>query len=469
MSAPIFSSSSKASLGSLGIESFIPLPPLPNIIAEWAAILPLVCHLATQRDDYITTGDIALRSRLSVGLFPRLGTLSGLARLLERKNKYLDQASTKSGSGRAVWDVSWGSVFPCANGAAFTAISKYLISQRDKRPTLRMPEKLPVPDRSPQTSDSKLPKHLSQSSSITSSVSSQKPAKTSSRQDDRVRRYQVLHVYKLDYCKPKLPSLRQRANRFRLSVAGRLVWFATLLILAIILGLLGSYGSSALVVISSVSELVAQSVTVRKPYGYLKNNETHDACMLVASHQNATEWHLYIGDRGIADTLLNKPMFVLPEGRSASITAKWFRLANLLQLAAMTFVAAQKGWDGVSMVVLLAAHWAFRWLPNGQSLAGDWVDSEGITADVRSYEFGGRHPMIGAIQIFAGNMCTRWMDDILVPHPRREAWLKRLRGEQVTEQLSPHDIKWLKFASEASLASANVLKDHFGARERCDS
>ncbi|KAI0968628.1 hypothetical protein F4678DRAFT_474376 [Xylaria arbuscula] len=461
MLASIFSSGSEARLGSLGIEPFIPVPPLPNIIAEWAAILPLVCHLATQRDDYLTTGDIALRRRLSVGLFPRLGTLSGLARLLGRKNKYLDQASTRSGSSRTVWDVKWGSVFPCANGAACTAISKYLLSRSQRGPLHRMPEKLPPPNEPPQIPKLEFQDLLSQKSSLSSNASSHECGKTSASRDEGIRRYQVLHVYKLDYHKRKRSSLRQRVNRLRLSVVGQLVWFTLLLALAIFLGLLGSYGSSALVVVSSVSELVAQSITIRNPSSYLKNNETHDACMLVASHQNASEWHLYIGDRGIADTLLNKPMFVLPEGRSASLAARWLWLANLLQFAAMTFVAAQKGWDGVSMVVLLAVHWALRWSLDGQYLAGDWVEREGITADVRSYEFGGRYAMLGAIQIYAGNMCTRWMDDILVPHPRREAWLGCIKGDDVTENFDPHDKRWLEVASEASFSAANVLKDDF--------
>lgn len=66
----IFSSGQGVMLGSLGINPILACPPLPNIITEWAAILPLVCHLAGQQDDYITTGYVALRGRLSVGLLP---------------------------------------------------------------------------------------------------------------------------------------------------------------------------------------------------------------------------------------------------------------------------------------------------------------------------------------------------------------------------------------------------------------
>ncbi|KAI1119212.1 hypothetical protein F5Y14DRAFT_125626 [Nemania sp. NC0429] len=472
MLSEIFSSGSEARLGSLGIPPFIPVPALPNIIAEWAAILPLVCHLATQRDDYLTTGDIALRGRLCVGVFPRLGTLSGLGRLLERKNKYLDSASGRAGSSRTVWDVKWGSVFPCANGAACAAITRYLRSRdQASAPPLRMPERLSPPDsRPPQLPHLSFEKpsprsNISRISSCGDDSGANRP-----RKDDGVRRNQVLHVYKLGYCAQRRPSLGRRLDRIGLSVPGRILWSSLLLALAVFFALFGSYGTSVLVLCSSVSELVAQGVAVRRPSTYLKNTEAeahNDACMLVASHQNAMEWHLFIGDRGVVDTLLNKPMFVLPDRRSAGVfAAAWFWAANLLQFAAMTFVAAQKGWDGVSMVVLLAVHWALRWLPHGDRyLASDWVEREGIGADVRSFEFTGRTAMMGAIQILAGNACTRWMDDILVPHARREAWLKCLRGEDLTEKLEPRDALWLDFALEGSRAAANVLMQTFGIPE----
>ncbi|KAJ2989306.1 hypothetical protein NUW58_g3538 [Xylaria curta] len=462
----LFSSEPEAGLGSLGVTPFIPFPPLPNIVAEWAAILPLVCHLASPRDDYITTGDVALLGRLSVGIFPRLGTLSGLARLLGRGTKYLDHASTRGGSSRTVWDVKWGSVFPCANGAACAAISKCLISRG--RPALeRMPETSSPDSRNtdcggPTVRGGVTPKPLNDSPSEDARKGNSREGHA---KDDGIRRYQILHVYQL-YQTRKRFSLRHRFNRLRLSAPVQIVWFFFLTGLAILLGLLGNYGSAALIVCASASQLVALGVTIRRPISYLKNNEAHDACMLVAAHENATEWHLYIGDRAVTDTLLNKPMFVLPEGRLAHLAANWFWFANLLQFAAMTFVAAQKGWDSVWMVVFLAIHWAVRCTLYGQTLALDWLEREGIDAKVRSFEFGGRYAMMGAIQVFSRSASTRWMDDILTPHPRREAWLKLLKGEVLTDEFDSHDSRWLKFASEGSFASADVLKHVFGARGR---
>ncbi|KAK8068839.1 hypothetical protein PG994_005455 [Apiospora phragmitis] len=448
----IFSSPDEANLGSLNTKPLLPCPPLPNIVAEWAAILPLVCHLASQRDDYKTTGDVALMGRLSAGIFPRLGTFSGLARLLDRSTKYLDYVSTRGGTSRTVWDVKWGSVFPCANGAACAVISEYLLV-KDRKPPQRMPEKLsPRPARTTDDDDEKC-------------IPNEGEEKAEG--EEVVRRWQVLHVYRL-YRTPRRHSLGDRISVLRLSLPGQLVCFVALLGVAVVLCLFGCFGSAALIACTSVSELVAMRVPIRRPSTYLKNMEAHDACMLTAPHENATEWHLYIGDRGIVDTLLNKPMFVVPEGRSAHLAARWFWSANLLQLAAMTFVAAQKGWDGVLMLALLAIHWALRWSWSGHDLVRDWLAREGVDAEVRSFEFGGRYAVMGAIQLLGGSTTSRWMDNILVPHPRREAWLRLLRVEELTESLGSHDTSWLDYMSEASFAAAEVLKGAFGA-ENCQA
>lgn len=462
----IFSSPEEARLGSLGFAPFLPSPPLPNIVAEWTAILPLACHLATQRDDYITTGDVALLGRLSVGLFPRLGTLSGLSRLLDRGTKYLDHASTRGGSSRTVWDVKWGSVFPCANGAACTAISKCLISQNTDPPQ-RMPETIPHQpqgnehEKAPSQNKSTIRTHNQFEGEVHLN-----DAKKGHAKQEVIRRPQILHVYQL-YQKPRRHSLRQRIDQLCQSVPGQMIWLIFLVSIAVFLCLLGSYGSAALVVCTSVSELVALGITIRRPFLYLKNNENHDACMLVASHENAIEWHLYIGDRAVADTLLNKAMFIIPEGKSTHLASRWFWFANLLQFTAMTFVAAQKGWDGVCMVVLLGFHWALRWFPCGRTLAHGWLERESVEAKVRSFEYSGRTAMLGAIQIFSGSAITSWMDNILAPHPRRDAWLKRLRGEKSTDNFDSHDIRWLEFTTEASFASAEVLKSVFGVSGKC--
>jgi hypothetical protein len=52
--------------------SVIPIPPLPNIVSEWASLIPLAIYLASYRYDHRLVGKIALHGRLSVGIFPKL-------------------------------------------------------------------------------------------------------------------------------------------------------------------------------------------------------------------------------------------------------------------------------------------------------------------------------------------------------------------------------------------------------------
>ncbi|KAK2606196.1 hypothetical protein QQS21_003367 [Conoideocrella luteorostrata] len=460
-------SATGARLGSLGIVTLLPCPSLPNIIAEWAAILPLICHLASHRDDFVTTGEIALIGSLSVGLFPPLGSLSGLARLLRRGTKYLDFASTKGGSSRTVWDVQWGSVFPCANGAASIAISNQLM-RRHGGPVKRIPESIPQPQPMSEVTPKIILGQKNGSSSVSTASNQGKPGELSAAarlQNPSMRRYQNLCVYQF-YRRRQKQSLRHKVHEIRMSRLYRLVCTVLLTGVAVFLCAFGTYGTATIIVCAVVSEIAARSVTVGRPSGYLNSNETRDACMLVASHENATEWHLYIGDRGIVDTLLNKPMFIVSQKNSSHLISTWLRLADYLQLAAMTFVAAQKAWDGVCLVVLMALHRSLHLTFHGQSLAGYWLNSEGVDAAVRSFEFSGRQAMIGAVQIFSKTTTSRWMDSILVPHPRRDAWLALLDGHELQGSFNSRDLKWIEKAADAAVAAAEVLKKEFGQRRQ---
>lgn len=130
--------SSSPSLGGLGVEPFLPPAPIPAAIAEWAALLPLVCHLASNQQDYQLAGEASLMGRVSLGLFPRLGESSAIARFLEHRSAFLERASAIGSSSREVWDVNWGSTFPCANGAACAIITAFALKGSPKM--TRMPE-----------------------------------------------------------------------------------------------------------------------------------------------------------------------------------------------------------------------------------------------------------------------------------------------------------------------------------------
>ncbi|EAW17358.1 uncharacterized protein NFIA_072720 [Aspergillus fischeri NRRL 181] len=426
------------SLGALNAPSFIPCPPIPTIVSEWAALVPLACHLASQRVDYITTGEVALLGRLSLGLFPKLGTLSGLARLMKRGTEYLDYASTTGGTSRTVWDVKWGSVFPCANGAASAAITDYLRNRHYERPLLM-----------PETREQQLQGRDAIDSTKTS----------------RTRRSQILHVYYFEFNEAKKAFAPFRIESITASVPGQTLIILVLLAVAVLCSLVGAYGTTVILVNTALSQLIAWMVPIYRPPGYLRNNEAHDACMLVAANENAMEWHLYSGDRAIVDTLLNKPMFTLPDGRQAKAAACWFTFAHLLQLTGLIYVAAQKGWDGICLFVLLVLHWALHYSFGSQTSVSEWLRTEHVGAKVKTFEFSSRQAMLGAIQVFSETKITRWMDTILVPHPRREIWLQGLQHNNFKEkgsQLGPDDAVRVQSLLEASFAAADELRREFG-------
>ena len=118
-----FGSSGKSNLGPLGIRPFFNLAPLPTIVAEWTSLIPLVCHLASHQDSHRLAGELAITGSLYIGLFPKLGVLNNIARLIKDGTEFFDRASPTGNVGNEVWDVMWGSTFPCANGAASAIIA----------------------------------------------------------------------------------------------------------------------------------------------------------------------------------------------------------------------------------------------------------------------------------------------------------------------------------------------------------
>ncbi|OAQ61026.1 hypothetical protein VFPPC_13197 [Pochonia chlamydosporia 170] len=431
--------------GTLGSSPFSLLPQIPAIVSEWCALIPLVFHLATPREDYITIGEVSLLGRICVPLLPRLGALLGLARLLNGGPKHLDYASFGAGgSSRTVWDVKWGSVFPAANGAAVVWISDYL-RRRTKPGVVDMPE------------DDSTNLQNTITSSTTSDTSQAR--KESTGNNAGPRRYQTLHVYNFEF-------IPKSANQERVSlVSSRAVNICEYLFMTavvIILCVLGAYGTAVVIFCTMVSQLVGRSITAIRPSTYLENTELHDAGMLVAAHQNAVEWHLYIGNRAIVDTLLNKPMVSFPDGPGAKLAGRWFEVAHILQLASMTYIAAQKGWDGVFLLLLITGYDVYRFLTRGHSLARAWLYAEGVDAKVATFRFSGRTPMLGAVELFKGRGREAWMDLILVPHPRREAWLRVIRGQSdLGEGLDHGDRRWVEYMSKAALAAFGKLLDEF--------
>lgn len=349
---------------------------------------------------------------------------------------------------KEVWDANFGSKFPCANGAA----SEIIISSVRQHGLASIPMPTTRSPRQHRNSTEKL------------QLAKQR----------QFHRYQTLHVV---YCTHQSwkPALSHQIFYFCSHVAVQILIFVILLGASATSCLFGLYGTGAAVLSSALFHLCRQFIRINRPDTYLLNNEgdNNAGCMLTGIHQNASTWHLYIGDRGIIDTLLNKSMILsittIFGNTGTKYIASFLRILALLQLLSMTFVAAQKGWDGVAMLVLIVVAWISDLVIYGDSqLTKRWLLSEGISITTKSFRFSGRAMLIGAIQVFKKNPVERWMDEILAPSDRRAAWLARLNAENsapgpnaLESSLSTFDKEWVEMNVDLTLQAAQILRREF--------
>lgn len=429
------------STGSINAHSLFSLPAVPAIVAEWSCLLPLVCHLASYSYSRRIVGDLALRGELAVSLFPRLGVLLGIARLLSNNGSFLDEASSMGKPSDTVFDVNYGSVFPCANGEASRILTRHAISRAG--PPIRLPDSPPPHDllsgqrtlNSASTTSMEFSDHLQLGTVNNSQISCIQPTET------QFRRYQNLHVlYFSSYygCKRKPRWLKSFFTSCVLPCATNIALLASIAILL----LMGAYGTAIIIFISLLLSALCRisKLRIQRPHGYLHNNESGNACMLVAIHQNANEWHLYLGDRGIIDSLLNKTMisFVGPP----KLLSSCFHIAHTAQLLTMTYVAAQKGFDGIFLLFLMVLSSLTEWAFGDDFLARQWLRQENVCVSARSFQFTGRRPLIGTVQMCGNNNESSWMDSIIAKNPRREAWLECLGTKKVeTEVVATHGLE----------------------------
>lgn len=156
----------------------------------------------------------------------------------------------------------------------------------------------------------------------------------------------------------------------------------------------------------------------------------------------------------------------------------------------MTFVAAQKGWDGVAMVLLILTAWfTKRFLNHESKIAQQWLHVSGVEMKARRFDFEGRTQIIAAIQILSGSERIGWMDPIIVPHPRREALFEKLgvmmrgwMGGQEKGQgdvdpdekgggsgLNSFDKNWVALQAELVARAAEVMLEELGSAWSGDS
>jgi len=399
---------------------------------------------------------------VGVTLFPKLGILSSIADFLEEGSDYLDRACSMSELRKEVWDANFGSKFPCANGAASEIITSSVL--RHAAGTITMP-------------GTHAPNSLRPcNKAINSDAPAQQtgPASLQAKAQPQFHRYQTLHVLHCSQ-KPVRPALSHRIFHCFCHKVAQVSIFLVLLGGSAISCLFGLYGTGAAVLTSALFHLSRQFIRVIRPDTYLLNNEgDHTAgCMLAGIHQNASTWYLYVGDRGVIDSLLNKSMIqsiTTVFGNTGTIyLASFLRLLGFMQLLSVTFVAAQRGWDGVGILVLIIIAWVSDLIVYGDNqLTTRWLSSGGISIKTKSFQFSGRAIMIGAIQVFKKNPVERWMDEILAPSDRRKVWLDRLKVRAGTPQskaleasLSTFDQEWVERNLVLTLQAAEILRREF--------
>lgn len=438
-------SDSTAALGSLGVTFFFSLTNLPTIVAEWAALLPLILHLANPRFDAELVGRVSLLGRLSTDIFPRLGTARSISRLLENPGRFLDQTSAAN---KQVWDVKHGGRFPSANGAASDTMTDTLARHVQPGPAV---ERTTVPKVSEHENKEHKP----------SAAAHPKASETQFRRPQRLR---IFHCRRKEYKRLS----KMNPSEWQDKAPATMLYVVGMVGVAVVLGLYGLFGTCACLIISVISTVACRLVKFRRVANFLKSNEIDksgglrpDGCMLCATHPNSYEWDLFVGDRGIIDALLNKPMITIDDVTSQWLVV-WFRSADVLQLLAMTFAAAQKGWDGVALVILMLSDWLVVFITNmGGRVVRNFMRDNHLSVKVWTLDFPGklfrrqvcrlltdslgRVAMLAAIHRCSGSDSWTWMDDIIVPTSRRDALLRQSQREDLrhVQTLSEVDRDWV--------------------------
>lgn len=429
------SQSSPASFGVIGAR-----PPVLStasspysIIFEWAALLPLVIYLSSSRLPHRLVGQTALTGYVPVALFPRLGVIATIADFLHQGQEFLDRASSGNDLRRKVWDVNWGSIFPCANGAVAAMLSAHALRKVNVQ---------------------KVPEEVEQIAGLKDTFRPLKP-------NSPFRRYQTLHILRFTETTKKISHAQCLWSG--LPVVLELLLFVGLLGISVVCSLYGLYGTAAAMFLAVLLRISRQLMSIERPEGYLQNNEAGlPGCMLVALNENASTWYLYIGSRGVIDTMLNKTMVQSVHSPLGIWHSYVLKVLEALQVLVMTYVAAQKGWDGVALLSLVIVSWVADTIAySNDRLAAKWLKREGVQIDATTLQFSGRTPMIGAIHTLGNQKSTTWMDGIIAPSARRDAFLRKLSSDGqedvINKDLSANDEDWVYLNERLTLAARDII------------
>ncbi|PTB68391.1 hypothetical protein BBK36DRAFT_1114246 [Trichoderma citrinoviride] len=434
-----------------------------SIFFEWVGILPLAIYLAGSGLSHRLVGQTALASFISVSLFPRLGVLDSVAEFIRESSDFLDRASSISELRRTVWDANFGSVFPCANGAASDILARHVI--RGAR-EVEIPQDLAKLTRAYE--DGLADGAVSEEEDGSTKNEKEKGAAVSP-----FRRFQTLYIIDCTVDAERRKGVRATISGTWLSTLGEGVFLLILLGAGAVTVLFGLYGTAAAILLSAVFRTARSYIKVITPPGYLENNEPNqvDGCMLAAIHENASTWYLYRGSRAVVDGLLNKPMILDITARPNRMLALTLRALSAFQILTMTYVAAQKGWDGVGLLVLIVVAWTLDCvLYNDDKLAAGWLQRENVTMKAWRCQFSGRTAMLGSIQMLKTSTVASWMDQILAPSERRAKWLEMLsldrpdfdtRGRELTDK-EEGELKWVKNNWLLTRAAVDAIRNAMG-------
>ncbi|CEL00671.1 hypothetical protein ASPCAL00269 [Aspergillus calidoustus] len=446
---------------SLSYVRLLPPQNIPKIVFEWAALIPLVIYLANGRSNYELAGEVPLRGRLSMSFIPKLFALGGVANLLRLGEVFFDSANNE-GESLTVYDVQHGNVFRCYNSAAASLVGVIACRGQHRRPRIISEADLTEWMHSNRV-DLEQQFRLARFGDLPGSRFEEMCENRK-----KYGRWQVLNViHVMRMGSPgngkRIRGLGGERGRSRVGYilhsdlwTGSFAAYAEIILtmaLAVLLYMAGCLGSGSLVLIGGISRLCAHKTIISRPPQYLWNRENYDkGCMLVAVHENAAAWTLYHGDRGLIDSLLNKPMIDhLKPSWMRIFSYYWFRLAEVLQIIAMTFIAGQKGWDSLVLFALILAVGGFSKLCGYNMHAANWLRREGFETVAFQCEFPGRTELAATVQMLGTEKRTGWMDGIIAPVPRREVLLRSLGlvncpvevAQEFYDQLGASDKVWV--------------------------
>ncbi|KAL4907211.1 hypothetical protein BDW74DRAFT_175992 [Aspergillus multicolor] len=460
-----------SALGTLNLNtSTFPLASLVPLLYEWAAILPLAIYLANPDQTHQLVGKASLSEHICTAPFPKLGVLAHIAQLLQEGPDFLDRVSAIGGLRHEVWDANWGSVFPCANGSASRIIAAKALR---KAKTVVISESIILKEATGGASVSTASSSSESASVQQTAASTCSPSQPASSPDPGFRRYQTLHVLQFNRAtsaghKNNAPEAKEVLN-----VLFEVVLFVGLTAAVVLSLMFGLYGTAVCLLVGIVVRLSCRRIVLERAKLYLQDNEEGkmDGCMLSAVHQNASTWYLYIGDRGIIDGMLNKPMIVgvAPAfAKSIPMVFVYFiKFLSMLQLAAVTYVTAQKGWDSVGLLSLILFSMILDALwDNQRNLARAWLRKHGVRIESAMFLFSGRVAMLGAIQALKRTDESSWMDGILQQNACRDAFLSGLSGPQMEYKqrlasLDDGDRKGVQRNVELARQAAELIRASF--------